>query len=269
MGGDRLQKPGKLLGRQGSGGAAPNVDGADLLIRGLKQLAGDFHFLQKRLQIGLDQVCPLADGAADEAAVGTAGGAEGNAHIQGKVVGFQKICGVDRGDGAVHSQLPAVIGDVVNITYTGTIDGQTYSGSKTDEAGDTIILGYADYVDDFEEKIVGMSIGETRTIEITYPSYYGNNAISGKTAQFEIKLNKIQTYALPELTDEFVVETKINEEVKTVAELEKFLKEQLRSQRKAEAEEKANLEHRNLTYEEKIEIIKQALTAKSKRFQFT
>lgn len=122
---------------------------------------------------------------------------------------------------------PAAIGDVVNITYKGTINGETYSGSETDEKGDTIILGYANYVDDFEEKIVGMNIGETRIIEITYPSYYGNNAISGKTAQFEIKLNSIQTYALPELTDELIA---ANSSYKTVDEIKTACKEALEKQ---------------------------------------
>ena len=121
----------------------------------------------------------------------------------------------------------AQIGDTVNISYKGTIDGKTYSGSETNEKGETIILGFANYIDDFENKIVGMKTGETRTIDITYPSNYGSDTISGKTAKFEVTMNSIHTYDLPELTDDLI---KANSDYKTVDEIKKACKEALEKQ---------------------------------------
>lgn len=99
---------------------------------------------------------------------------------------------------------PAEIGDTVNISYTGTVNGETFNGSQTPEGGTTIVLGYTGFVDNFEDKLVGMSIGETRTIEINYPENYGNPDINGKTATFEVTMNSIYEYTLPELTDEMI-----------------------------------------------------------------
>lgn len=98
------------------------------------------------------------------------------------------------------------IGDTVNISYHGTIDGESFHGSDTPEDGINLVLGYSNFVDNFESKIVGMNVGETRTITINYPANYGQTTVNGKTAEFNVTLNAIYEYKLPELTDELIKE---------------------------------------------------------------
>ena len=128
-------------------------------------------------------------------------------------------------------------GNIAVIDFEGFKDGVAFEGGKGTEY--PLEIGSGSFIPGFEEQIIGMETDEEKDINVTFPENYGVKELAGKPVVFHVKVDGIKEKKLPELTDEFVVETKINEEVKTVAELEKFLKEQLRSQRKAEAEEKA------------------------------
>ena len=128
-------------------------------------------------------------------------------------------------------------GNIAVIDFEGFLDGVPFDGGKGTEY--PLEIGSGSFIPGFEEQIIGMETEEEKDINVTFPENYGVKELAGKPVVFHVKVDGIKEKKLPELTDEFVVETKINEEVKTVAELEKFLKEQLRSQRKAEAEEKA------------------------------
>lgn len=92
-------------------------------------------------------------------------------------------------------------GDEVNIDYTGTIDGEAFDGGTA--SSDTITLGSGQMIDGFESGIVGMNIGETKTVTCTFPEDY-DEELAGKTADFAITLNSITEVVLPELTDEFI-----------------------------------------------------------------
>lgn len=99
----------------------------------------------------------------------------------------------------------AAEGDTVNIDYVGSIDGVEFeNGADTDSE---LVLGDGGMIDGFEDGIVGMVAGETKTVDATFPDPYENNPdLAGKTAQFEITLNAVKVYVTPELTDEFVAE---------------------------------------------------------------
>ena len=112
---DDAQQALHLRGGEGRGGAAADVEGADGS-PGLRQKsARDRNFLFQRPQIGLQQFRFPADGAADEAAIGAAGGAERNADVQRQIAGLQHIHRPDCGDRAVDGQPAAVIGDVIHV----------------------------------------------------------------------------------------------------------------------------------------------------------
>lgn len=98
----------------------------------------------------------------------------------------------------------AEMGDTVNIDYIGRIDGVEFEGGSN--AGDEIVLGDGGMIDGFEAGIVGMSAGETKIVDATFPEDYGKDELNGKTAQFEITLNSVSASVTPELTDEFVKE---------------------------------------------------------------
>jgi trigger factor len=96
---------------------------------------------------------------------------------------------------------PAEKGDFVTIDFLGTIDGEPFSGG---EGRDQLVdLGAGQLIPGFEEGIVGMSAGETKTIEATFPDDYGAKHVAGKAAQFEVTVKEVKHKDLPALDDDF------------------------------------------------------------------
>ncbi|MBR5538697.1 MAG: FKBP-type peptidyl-prolyl cis-trans isomerase [Clostridia bacterium] len=87
-------------------------------------------------------------------------------------------------DGAV-----AADGNLVNIDYKGTLDGVEFEGGTAEETD--LLLGSGAMIDGFEDGIVGMTVGETKVIDVTFPEDYGNAELAGKAAKFEITLNAV------------------------------------------------------------------------------
>ncbi|MBQ9429694.1 MAG: trigger factor [Clostridia bacterium] len=89
----------------------------------------------------------------------------------------------------VEVERAAEEGDTVSIDYIGRIDGVAFdggTGSTTD-----LVLGSGAMIPGFEDGIVGMTAGETKTVDATFPQDYGKEELNGKTAQFEITLNAV------------------------------------------------------------------------------
>jgi len=97
-----------------------------------------------------------------------------------------------------------MLGDKVNVDYIGTIDGEEFSDSNTNRKGKDLIIGITEIVGDFTEQLVGHAAGDVVEIEVTFPPYYPNTAIRGKTAIFVTTINTVESPNLPDLTDEFV-----------------------------------------------------------------
>lgn len=100
-------------------------------------------------------------------------------------------------------------GDVVNIDYVGSVDGEEFSGGNTNGGGTLVTAGSDAYIDDFLTQIIGHTPGETFNVEVTFPDPYENNPdLAGKDAVFVTTINYIQgDKQVPELTDEFVSQT--------------------------------------------------------------
>ena len=83
-------------------------------------------------------------------------------------------------------------GDTVNIDFTGYLDGVAFEGGSTDGAGYDIVLGSDTFIDGFEDQVVGMTIGETKDITVTFPDTYTNNEdLAGQEVVFTVTLNGI------------------------------------------------------------------------------
>ena len=88
----------------------------------------------------------------------------------------------------------AIIGQVVNIDYVGTIDGEKFEGGEDEDVN--LLLGSGTMIAGFEEGIWGMTVGETKTIDVTFPEEYDATELAGKAAKFEITLNAIYADSL-------------------------------------------------------------------------
>ena len=94
----------------------------------------------------------------------------------------------------------AEMGDTANIDFEGFDNGVPFDGGKGN--GFDLKLGSGQFVPGFEEQIVGMTAGEEKDIDITFPEDY-HAELAGKAVVFHVKLNKVTVTNLPELDDEF------------------------------------------------------------------
>ena len=95
---------------------------------------------------------------------------------------------------------PAEMGDTVNIDFEGFLNGEPFDGGKAE--GHALELGSNSFVPGFEEQLVGMSAGEEKDIDITFPENYAEN-LAGKAVVFHIVCNEVSSPEYPELDDEF------------------------------------------------------------------
>lgn len=113
-------------------------------------------------------------------------------------------------------------GDTVNIDYVGTVDGVEFEGGNTEGKGTDLEIGSGTYVDDFEDQLIGHSIGDKVTVSVTFPTDYKDDNLAGKDAVFQVVINGI--YVIPEFTDAFVKEN-LSEYASTVDEYKEYLKQ--------------------------------------------
>ena len=95
---------------------------------------------------------------------------------------------------------PAEMGDTVNINFEGFLDGTPFEGGKGENH--PLELGSNSFVPGFEEQLVGMSAGEEKDIDITFPENYTEN-LAGKAVVFHVVCNEVSSPEYPELDDEF------------------------------------------------------------------
>ena len=94
----------------------------------------------------------------------------------------------------------AEMGDTANIDFEGFDAGVPFEGGKGENFD--LKLGSNSFVPGFEEQVVGMSAGEEKDIDITFPEDY-HKELAGKAVVFHVKCNKVTVTNLPALDDEF------------------------------------------------------------------
>lgn len=94
----------------------------------------------------------------------------------------------------------AEMGDTANIDFEGFDNGVPFEGGKGENFD--LKLGSGQFVPGFEEQVVGMSAGEEKDIDITFPEDYHKD-LAGKPVVFHVKLNKVTVTNVPEQDDEF------------------------------------------------------------------
>ena len=94
----------------------------------------------------------------------------------------------------------AEMGDTANIDFEGFDNGVAFEGGKG--TNHDLKLGSNSFVPGFEEQIVGMSAGEEKDIDITFPEDYHKD-LAGKAVVFHVKVNKVTVTNVPAQDDEF------------------------------------------------------------------
>ncbi|OYP60195.1 trigger factor [Lachnotalea glycerini] len=93
-------------------------------------------------------------------------------------------------------------GDVANIDYEGLLDGVAFEGGTAQ--GQDVTIGSGTFVPGFEDQLIGAKVGDSLSINVTFPEEYQSEDLAGKDVVFNVTLNSINMSVSPELTDEFV-----------------------------------------------------------------
>ncbi len=113
-------------------------------------------------------------------------------------------------------------GDTIKLDYEGSVDGVPFEGGKAEDA--ELVIGSHTFIDNFEDQLIGMNIGDEKDINVTFPEEYHAENLKGKPAVFKCKINAITRKELPEADDEFAQEVS---EFDTLAELKEDIKKKL------------------------------------------
>ena len=97
-------------------------------------------------------------------------------------------------------------GDQIVFDYVGTFasgekEGEEFEGGKAENS--TLELGSGRMIPGFEDGLVGVSAGEEKTLELTFPEEYHSEELKGQAVEFACKVHKVQAASMPELNDEF------------------------------------------------------------------
>ena len=91
--------------------------------------------------------------------------------------------------------------DRVVISFAGTIDGAPFEGGSADDS--VVLIGSNTFIPGFEDQLIGIGVGETRTLKVTFPQHYGKETLAGKDAEFVVTAKSIETPGTVTIDDEF------------------------------------------------------------------
>ncbi len=92
-------------------------------------------------------------------------------------------------------------GDYAVIKYEGTRDGVPFEGGTAERM--PLIIGEDRLIPGFEDELVGLSVGDTKGFDITFPADYGEETLAGQKAHFEVELRELREKILPDADDDF------------------------------------------------------------------
>ncbi len=122
-------------------------------------------------------------------------------------------------------------GDIVVVEYTLTVDG--VEKDKSEEM--PVEIGGGRFIPGFEEEVIGLAAGDTKTFDVPFPDEYHSADLVGKKGTFAITVKRVEQIELPEWTDEFINEL-TGGKTPTVAEMETTIREGLMKEKEQEAE---------------------------------
>jgi len=91
--------------------------------------------------------------------------------------------------------------DRVTISFAGTIDGKPFEGGSGDDA--VVLIGSNTFIPGFEDQLIGVGAGETRTLKVTFPARYMKEDLAGKAAEFVVTAKSIEAPGKVTADDDF------------------------------------------------------------------
>jgi trigger factor len=96
---------------------------------------------------------------------------------------------------------PAQMGDRVLVSFTGTIDGEPFQNGQAKDL--PLVLGTHTMIEGFESGLIGVSAGESRTLELRFPADYKATDLADRPVVFDVTADEVAEAVLPEMDAEF------------------------------------------------------------------
>ena len=128
-------------------------------------------------------------------------------------------------------------GDMTVIDFEGFIDGEAFEGGKGENY--PLTIGSHSFIDNFEDQIIGMNIGDEKEINVTFPEDYHAEELKGKPATFKVSVKEIKEKQLPDIDDDFAQDVS---DFDTLDEYKADLKKKIAERKEAEAKRQKETE---------------------------
>lgn len=125
-------------------------------------------------------------------------------------------------------------GDIANIDFVGSIDGEEFEGGSGE--GYDLTIGSGTFIEGFESGLIGHNIGEEVSLDLTFPDDYNSEDLAGKDVNFKVTINSISVKNTPKLTDDLVKE---NTDYDTIDAYKDSIREELKTSNEESAEQQA------------------------------
>lgn len=128
-------------------------------------------------------------------------------------------------------------GDTAVIDFEGFKDGVAFEGGKGENY--PLEIGSGSFIPGFEEQVVGMEVGASKDIEVTFPENYQAEDLAGAAVTFKVTVHEVKVKQLPEIDDELAKDVNI-EGVETLEQLKAHIKAELKTAKETEVENTYN-----------------------------
>ncbi|MDD2401455.1 MAG: trigger factor [Clostridia bacterium] len=126
----------------------------------------------------------------------------------------------------------ATEGDSVSIDFLGKVDGEPFEGGTGENYA--LELGSNTFIPGFESQVIGVKVGETKDVLVTFPEEYQAENLAGKDAVFTVTVREIKRKEYSSLDDEFAKDVS---EFETLQELREDVENKLKEAAEKKAEQ--------------------------------
>jgi trigger factor len=92
-------------------------------------------------------------------------------------------------------------GDRVTISFVGKIDGKEFDGGKGEDI--PLEIGSGQFIPGFEEQLIGVQVGDAKTVNVTFPEGYAVKELAGKPAAFDAKITAVDARKAATIDEDF------------------------------------------------------------------
>jgi trigger factor len=132
---------------------------------------------------------------------------------------------------------PVEENDLIKVDFTSKMGDQPFEGGTAQDQA--IRVGSGQLIEGLDKGMVGMTIGETREIQVKVPEDYQGKEIAGKDVDFNVTLKGIQVQELPELNDDFARELDTEKKYESLEDMKAKVRLELESYERDEAKKSA------------------------------